>query len=91
MSERNSKNKNKKSQKSFVSQKIQIFCKEFILQRKSFLFLNILNMQFDPSSPVQPNPEKKILKKKYQNYEREKKSSKKIAILLVLPIDEISL
>ena len=37
-----------------------IFSKK--IKTKSSLFLNIRNMQFDQSSPVQPNPEKKSRK-----------------------------
>ena len=83
---------------TFLFQKSEIF-KEFFFSanKKYFFFLNIRNMRFDQRSPVQPNPEKylekfnffcllikhlKIVRKKFR---------KENAILLVLPIEEISL
>ena len=49
--------------KSFLFQKF-IFLNfvVFFSQKKAFFILNIRNMQFDPSCPVQPIPDKKIWK-----------------------------
>ena len=52
------------SKNHFPPSKVNFFWKICFLikNKKNNLFLNIGNMQFDQSSPVQPNPEKKIWK-----------------------------
>ena len=99
--------KSQKILKKHLLSKNPKFLKEKKFQQKeekSSLFLNIRNMRFDQSSPVQPNPEKKI-EKNLENLEKiffsenlkffkifcfaEKR--RKNAIFLVLPIEEICL
>ena len=43
--------------------KFETFENIFFSNKKNSLFLNIRNMQFNQSFPVQPNPEKKNLEK----------------------------
>ena len=61
------KNQKKKKSKNFkrvifLLQKREILKEKKVQQKKDSLFLNIRNMRFDQSSPVQPDPEKKIWK-----------------------------
>ena len=74
---KNEKTKNfKNCQKIIFLQNLEIFEKEKNSEKKCSLFLNIRNMRFNQSSPVQPNPVKKNLKKSFL-----KKSSKNLKIL----------
>ena len=90
-----SKKKLKKSQKNpfFFFKKSEIFLTYFFSAKKSSLFLSIMNTQFNQSSPVEPNPRKKSQKitffKKSENFN--KKIAENNSVLLVLPIEEISL
>ena len=78
---------------------IYIFIIFFCELKKISSFLNIRNMHFDRSSPVQPTPEKKIWEN-FENFQKiiffppkkskiKKKMQKKKVNLLVLPIEEI--
>ena len=57
--------KNCKKKKIYLcfSKFLKLFKIFFSATKKYSLFLNIMNMWFDKSSPVQPNPVKKILEK----------------------------
>ena len=64
--------KHKKNQKIckivknlFFFQKLKSFEEKNSGLKRYSLFLNFRNMQFDQSSPVQPNPEKKNLEKSF--------------------------
>ena len=56
-----SKNLNKKIKKKKKSPKSSKYFKNNFLIKKFSLFLNIRTTQFDQSSPVQSNPERKML------------------------------
>ena len=45
-----------------------MFEKYFFSEKKSSLFLNIKNTQFDQGSPVQTNPDKKNQEKSLKNH-----------------------
>ena len=54
--------KSENLKKNFFSKNPEIKKNIFFQQKKTSLFLNIRTTQFDQSSPVKPNPEKKIWK-----------------------------